>query len=85
MSNAHPVKTNITISTATFQDNSEIPVTDYGDEIPVKIVSHDHDGDSRSVTVMIGNKMFPVSEIEFILKSVTKHLAAVKTWNNTKA
>lgn len=84
MHNPHPVKTEITIATATWQVDSDIPGTDYGEEIPVKIISHNPNGDPRAVTVRIGKKHFPVSQIEFILESVKKHNAAVKAWNGSK-
>jgi hypothetical protein len=85
MSAPHPLITNIAITTATFDGpDAVIPDTLYGKDVPVRIMSHDHDGDPRSVTVWIGNRQFPVSEIQFILDAVKKHNAAVKVWNATK-
>lgn len=78
----HPITTNVVITTATFDGpDSVIADTIYGTDVPVKIVSHDDGGDPRSVTVKIGNKEFPVSEIEYLLTSVARHKAAVAAWN----
>jgi hypothetical protein len=78
---SHPVQTNIIIGTATFEDDSRIPGTNYGKLIPVKIVSEATDGDARTITVMIGGNKFPLDQIEYIMKSVARHKKAVTAWN----
>lgn len=81
----HPVVTEITIATATFESReSHIPSTLYGQKVRVKVLTHDPEGDPRSTTVWIGGKQFPLSEIEAILDTVKRHQAAVAAWNDTK-
>lgn len=78
---SHPVQTNIIIGTATFEGDSRIPGTNYGKDVPVKIISEAGDGNALTITVTIGGKKFPLSQIEYIMKSVARHKKAVTAWN----
>jgi hypothetical protein len=80
----NPIITKTFITTATFQDNDRCPGTDYGDDIPVEIVSHREDGDDRSITVKIGKYMFPLSELQRIMDDVEAHNAAVAAGNKAR-
>ena len=82
---SHPVTTNDVITTAMFDgEDSIIPDTSYGTQIPVVIKSHDPKGSHESVTVTIGDKMFPASELEHVLDLVKKHQQAVDAFNSAK-
>lgn len=81
MHDTNPIITDTIITTATFGDDSGIPDTAYGTNIPVKIKSNRVDGDPRSVTVKIGNKWFPVSELEHLMDEIAAHTQAVKARN----
>lgn len=81
---SNPIITKTVITTATFGDDSCIPDTDYGKNIPVEILTHREDGDDRSITVKIGGNMFPLSELERLLDDVAAHKAAVSAGNKAR-
>lgn len=80
----HPIQTNVIITTATFNaSNPDVPDTAYGKDVPVKIQSYGFEGKPEHVTVKIGTQEFPISQLRFILDSVSRHNTAVKAWNDS--
>jgi hypothetical protein len=80
MNNTHPIQTHTSIFTATFEGDSNIPGESFGTEIPVKILTHDYQGDGRSITVNIGKNQFTVHTLEYLMKEIEKHKRAVKAY-----
>lgn len=82
---AHPLITKFDIYTATFEGDSNIPGTAYGEDVEVIIRTHRDDGDPRSTTVSIGDNMFTVDQIQRILDNVKKHDNAIKAFGESNA